>query len=108
MYQIEKHHRKIDGISITTFSRQIANANVLEVEAGSTGYCGGDSGHGSKTYIKLQDLSCTDIRVNPIGHAGDRGVEITLSGDSELSTIIEALKFIRKALNDAAVKRMND
>ena len=36
----------------------------LEVEAGTNGYQGGDSGHGSRTYLRLKDLGSTDIRCN--------------------------------------------
>ena len=48
MYAITEKERNINGTIITTFSRDIFNANVLEVEAGTNGYKGGDSGHGSR------------------------------------------------------------
>lgn len=96
-----------EGIRVDTYKREIFNANILEVEAGSTGYCGGDSGHGSRHYIRLKDLGSTDIRVK-IGDQEfdelykDKGIEIILGGDTELDTMITALKFVTKVLEDAA------
>ena len=107
MYQIKEGLRKIDGHSIQTFSREIINANILQVEAGTNGYCGGDSGHGSRTYFRIADLAGTDIRVNQIGDYGDEGFEVTLGGDAELTTIISALKFITKVLEDQADEVMD-
>ena len=39
-----------DGTKITTYTRDVVSANVLQVEAGTTGYKGGDTGHGGRTY----------------------------------------------------------
>ena len=69
---------------------------------GTNGYQGGDSGHGSRTYIRIQDLAGTDIQVrkthDAYGH--EDGVVIALGGDAELDTIYEALQFITKVLDD--------
>ena len=101
MYAIEEKQRVLpDGIEITTYSREIDNANILSVEAGTTGYEGGDSGHGGRTYFKIEDLGGTDIEVHPIGEDGLEGFEVFLGGDSELNTIIDALKFIVEVLED--------
>ena len=51
MHAIEENQRTLyDGTRITTYSREITSANVLEAEAGTTGYMGGDTGHGGRTY----------------------------------------------------------
>ena len=102
MYAITEKIRKINGATITTFSREICNANILEVEAGTNGYQGGDTGHGSRTYFRIQDLASTDIKVHVLGRYGDEGFEVSLGGDCELETIITALKFITKVLEDGA------
>ena len=102
MYEIKENTRKVDGIEIPTFTREIVSANILSVEAGTNGYQGGDSGHGSRTYIRISDESGTDIHVYPQGSNGEKGFEVTLGGDCELTTIILALKFIIKALEDQA------
>ena len=50
MFEIRENRRVLpDGTEITTYSRDILSANILEVEAGTTGYKGGDSGHGGRT-----------------------------------------------------------
>ena len=100
MFAITKGTRQIHGKEVTTVTREIISANLLEVEAGTNGYKGGDSGHGSRTYIRIEDMGSTDIRVNPLGRDGDEGVELFLGGDCELETIILALKFITKVLED--------
>ena len=102
MYEVREHTRKIDGMEIPTFTREIISANVLSVEAGTNGFQGGDSGHGSRTYFRITDCGSTDIRVKTQGYDGDEGFEVFLGGDCELETIIRALKFITKVLEDQA------
>lgn len=104
MYAITEKERNVDGTTITTFSREIFNANVLEVEAGTNGYQGGDSGHGSRTYFRIENAGGTDIEARLIGPYGTDGIEISLGGDSELETIITALKFLTKVLEDGAME----
>lgn len=103
MHAVNRRFREVNEIEIVTYSEEICSANILEVEAGSTGYCGGDSGHGARTYIRLEDLGGTDITVVPIDESirGNGGVEIILGGDCELSTVIEALEFITQCLKDS-------
>lgn len=102
MYEIRKSMRILsDGTQITTYTREVASANILSVEAGTTGYMGGDSGHGGRTYFRIHNEGGTDMKVNAYDDLfGCAGFEVTLGGDTELATIIEALKFIVKALED--------
>ena len=67
--------------------------NTLGITVGTNGYHGGDSGHGGRTYISIQDLGCTDIDAN-VFRSSEYGtkVEIILGGDSELDSIIEGLR----------------
>ncbi len=103
MYEIREREKELpDGTKITTYERDVISCNILEVEAGSTGYRGGDSGYGGRTYFRIEDQASTDIRVKPIGEKGKGGFEVFLGGDCELQTIIEALKFIAQALEDKA------
>lgn len=45
MYEvIEKRKMLPDGTEISTYTREVISANILEVEAGTTGYMGSDSG----------------------------------------------------------------
>ena len=102
MYEVTSGEREIGGKTIETFKREIYNCNILEVEAGTNGYQGGDTGHGSRTYIRIQDMGGTDIEVRPTpDYTGEEdGVVIALGGDAELTTIIEALNFITQVLDD--------
>lgn len=103
MFEIRENRRMLpDRTEITTYSRDITSANVLEVEAGTTGYMGGDSGHGGRTYFRIEDAGGTDIQVHPLGRYADEGCEVILGGDCELETVIRAMKFITKVLEDEA------
>ena len=103
MYAIRLNRRILPDdahTEIETFSRVVDDFNTLEVEAGTTGYMGGDAGHGGRTYFRIEDLGSTCLRVRPLGKNGDSGMEIFLFGDAELSTFIRALQFGAKALED--------
>jgi hypothetical protein len=102
MYETTMNTRLVDRKEIETWSRDIIDANILSVEAGTNGYQGGDTGHGCRTYIRIQNEGGTDITARSIKDSLGRtqGIELMLGGDSELSTIIEALKFAVKVLED--------
>lgn len=102
MYEVKENKRILpDGTEITTFTRDIYSCNILSVEAGTTGYMGGDSGHGGRTYFRIADEGCTDMRVRATEDKyGSQSVEVILGGDTELGTIITALKFIIRTLED--------
>ena len=103
MYAIKKGSRSIRGVKIPTFSRVIEGANLLYVEAGTNGFRGGDTGAGSRAYIRIEDLGGTDIVGRPVEPYMD-GVEIFLGGDSELDTMITGLEFILKVLKEEALE----
>jgi len=102
MYEVTSRTRKVNGVDVETWEREIIDANILSIEAGTTGYQGGDTGHGGRTFIRISDEGSTDIdaRVITDRYGGTRSIEIALGGDAELSTIIEAFKFITKVLED--------
>ena len=102
MYEVKMNSKKIDGITVPTWEREICSANILSVEAGTTGLKGGDSGHGSRTYFAIKDEGGTDIEIERLTDSigRDRGFEVRLGGDTELETMIEALKFIVKVLEE--------
>ena len=103
MYEIDEHSRVLDdGTEITTYEREVVSANILDVEAGTTGYMGGDSGRGGRTYFRISDAACTDMDVHVLRsrHGEPAGFEVILGGDCELETTIRALKFITKVLED--------
>ena len=92
---------EVDGCEFPVFKKEIISANILEAVVGTNGYKGGDSGHGSRTFIRIKDLGSTDIRITKVEPYGD-GVEIILGGDTELMTIIDALRFITDVLESKA------
>lgn len=101
MIEVKRRERNVDGKKIDTFQREVFCCNVLEVEAGTNGYHGGDSGHGSRTYFRIADLGGTDMEVyTGEDKYGQTYFEVMLGGDSELRTIIESLEFITQCLKD--------
>lgn len=103
MDEVRGRKRTVNGVTIDTFEYDAEDFNILTAEAGTNGFQDGDSGHGCRTYIRIEDQGGTDIHVKPIRSCGEvSGVEITLGGDSELSTIIEALEFIVETLKEKA------
>lgn len=102
MFAVKQNQRLLDdGTKITTYTREVLGANDLEVEAGTNGYQGGDSSHGCRTYFRIQNAGSTDIEIRSIyGRPDAEGLEVILGGDSELETIVRALKFITKVFED--------
>lgn len=102
MYEVIKSEQNVNGVTVETWKREIWNANALEIEVGTTGYKGGDSGHGGRTYFSIKDLASTDIDVSIIkdNYSNIEGFTVKLGGDSELSTFIEALEFAIKVLKE--------
>lgn len=94
----------VDGIEIKTHHQEIVSCNIIEVEVGTTGHMGGDTGHGGRTYFKIHDSSCTDMRCHVKGYSKDEGryvdveiddaslIELMFGGDTELDTFCEALR----------------
>ena len=97
-FDIQK--KNVDGYQITTFSAVVTDANVLAVEVGTNGYHGGDSGHGCRTYLHIENLASSDISI--VINDDKRGVSIFLGGDSELTTFIEVLGFAYRVLKHQA------
>ena len=99
--EIEKRIRYVKGRVVDTIACDFYSCNILEAEAGTNGLQGGDTGHGCRTYIRLQDAGSTDMTVHTYRDKyGSEGVEIILGGDTELQTIVGALKFIAKTLEN--------
>lgn len=93
-------HKFKDGTVVIGKKTEVSSANILEVEAGTTGFMGGDSSHGCRTYFTIRDLASTDMNIKVLAdNDNDRGgFEVELGGDTELDTIVDALKFITTVL----------
>jgi hypothetical protein len=84
------------------YEKEFKHACIMRFAAGTTGYCGGDSGHGGRTVIEIEDLGSTDISFIPIFDRFNHqtGIAIQLGGDSELQGIIEGLEFMLRRLKE--------
>ena len=94
-YPAQKHIRQLKGEDVITWSRNVVSSNILEVEAGTNGYHGGDSSKGARTYLRLADVGNSAMWCRAQEYDG---VEIVLGGDTELATVIEALKWMVSVL----------
>lgn len=92
--------RIVNRIEFETFKKECVSCNIIEVEVGTTGYRGGDTGHGGRTYFSIKDKASTDMSARITGEScGNAGqVEIMFGGDCELDTFIEALEFALETL----------
>jgi hypothetical protein len=124
-----ENERCIDGVRFNTEKKEIVSCNIIEVEAGTTGYCGGDTGHGGRTLFRLTNKASTDMRISfhtnysPYGKIeigdlqlqgihGTAGfdleadeIQIYFGGDCELETFIEALEFAIETLKKQSAKK---
>ena len=104
MFEIKEKQKVLpDGTRITTFTREITGANMLEVEAGTNGFKGG----GSRTYFRITDIGNTDMFVKTFRRPysnNTESAEFILGGDCELETIIRALKFVVKVLEEESAE----
>lgn len=104
----------VDGTHIDTFKKEIVSANIIEVEVGTTGYMGGDTGHGGRTFFRIKDLASTDMRLA----FRDNGkyfksrylndLELTFGGDCELDTFCEALRIGYNVLSQRSTGALID
>jgi len=82
-------------------SQEFSDACILRTIVSTTGYCGGDTGHGGRTEIVFEDLGGTDIEASYSEQEGKK-VTISLGGDAELRVIIDALRFAADSLEKMA------
>lgn len=104
---VEKHEEE----DIISYSAEVYSANVLGVKAGTNGYHGGDAGHGGHSFIEIEDFGSTAMEVS-VGdekfydiydsNRSNAKVRIDVFGDAELSTLIDSLRFMADALEEAS------
>lgn len=73
------------------------------VTCGTNGYKGGDWGHGSRTYVKVEGGCLIDYQIRKIDEAKDgtsNGFEIAVGGDCELDSLIETFETIASTLKN--------
>jgi len=86
-------------MSFMIYEKEFSGICILKAGAGTTGYRGGDTGHGGRTRIELEDLGNTDISFEVRG-GEEKSLIINLGGDAELDVIIKALEFIAGVLKN--------
>jgi hypothetical protein len=99
---VETRRRRLPGTKaeLQTEASIFVNACEFGYEAGTTGDCGGDSGHGGRTYLRLEDVCSTDFKIRVDGGpvVDCNKLEIYLGGDAELAAIKAALAFVLSVL----------
>lgn len=58
-------HKYVDDIKVPIEEDEIQGTGIMYFAAGTTGPRGGDSGHGCRTVIELDDDGSTDMRIVP-------------------------------------------
>lgn len=103
-----KYFYEIDGIKIPSESHDSIDACILEANCGSTGFKGGDMGHGGRHFIRFKNGSGVDMRLEYYDEDGNEHyveapeqIEIQFGGDAELSVLIDSLNFMIKKLKEA-------
>jgi len=102
MFEIREGIKCINGMEVDTFERDVTEGNsLLNVEVGTTGYCGGGRESGGRTFLRLTNI-CGDFyaRVYKNEDRKPCAVDIIFCGDDGLTGMIRALDFAREALND--------
>lgn len=77
---------------------EFVSANILQCKVATTGYCGGDSGHGARHLFELRDMAGTDMDVS----YSEKRLVISLGGDTELDTFVQALEWAASELKRMA------
>jgi len=86
-------------------SKEFWGCNMLDADVGSNCPCGGDAGHGGRTYLKITDNGNTGWNVTITGSNGEeiyfyqpKSIALEFLGDSENTTFIQVLDFALKEL----------
>ena len=77
-------------------NKVICSCNILELAVATTGFCGGDSGHGGQTFIAIEELAGGQVLFKTDKEGAKLNIE--LYGDSELETFIKGLSFVISTL----------
>ena len=102
MYAIAEGTKKINGVKVKTFSRNVKHAGAdMDVEAGTTGFRGYVPRE--KSARVFLSIGCSgDFLFEPLHDEEGRimGIEICSCGDGALMALIDSLEFAVEALTD--------
>lgn len=93
-----------NNVKFVTAERSFVGACMMTVSVKTTGYCGGDSGHGGRSEIVLSNDG--GFNLDGSDH-GSGQIAIRCGGDAELEMLSDALVFagnILKSLAEAKEK----
>lgn len=103
MYAIEESVKKINGVEVATFQRDVVEGNaILMAEAGTTGLTGsGCRKAGGRTILQIGCVN-GDMLFRPVFNNEKKcvGIIIAGSGDDALNAILKAMGFCLAALVD--------
>ena len=107
MYAIEERQAKVNDVMVQTFARKATSRRVeLEVEAGTTGYSGGNCRKaGGRTYLSIR-CHKGDFCFLPIqdGDGNDVGITFACCGDDGMTAIAKALAFAKQVIDDQRIE----
>ena len=100
MHEIRTGLKQINGVVVDTFERDVDRAGaLLEVESGTTGFCGGEREEGGRAYVRIRAKNADFFaKVNTDEKGRPQEVEIAVSGDAEILALMESLHFAGTAL----------
>jgi hypothetical protein len=91
----------VDDPELRAVAREFTDACILRAIVATTGYRGGDSGHGGRTEIVFEDVAGVDMVSSHMAEDGTR-VALVFGGDAELRVAIRAFRFVADALEKLA------
>ena len=88
-----------NNVKFVSAEKDFIGACMLRVKVKTTGYCGGDSGHGGRSEVVLQNLG--SFYFNGSDNETDE-IVIRCGGDAELEMLSDALVFAGNILKSIA------
>ena len=89
-----------DDINVKCYEKTMEPINGFSILVGTNGHKGGDSAHGSRTFIQFENVYATDMRCEARDINGKHHeiglcdtISLIFAGDAELDCVYEALKF---------------
>ena len=98
MFEIRKNEKRINDVDVATFERDVEYKRAtMEVEAGTTGFCGGEREEGGRAFIRISAKGADFY-----AKSGEKNgsVVIAVCGDEGIMALVESLAFALEALVD--------
>ena len=106
MFEVREGVSCVNGEVFQTFERDARDGDAcFEVEAGTTGFCGGKRDKGGRAYVRITAEEA-DFFARLLVDDNDRprGVVMAVCGDDEMTALIKALEFAAEVLWDQAAE----